>query len=72
MYRSFFSHSSLDGHLGCFNVLAIANSAAMNIGVHVSFSISISLGYMPRNGIAVSYNGKIFQFFNESIYNLLQ
>ena len=69
MYRSFFSHSSLDGHLGCFNVLAIANSAAMNIGVHVSFSISIFLGYMPRNGIAVSYNGKIFQFFNESIYN---
>ena len=69
MYHSFFSHSSLDGHLGCFNALAIANSAAMNIGVHVSFSISIFLGYMPRNGIAVSYNGKIFQFFNESIYN---
>ena len=32
-----FIHSSVEGHLGCFNVLDIVNSAAMNIGVHVSF-----------------------------------
>ena len=51
MYHSFFIHSSVDGHLGCFNVLAIVNSAAMNNGIHVSFSVLVSSGYMPRSGL---------------------
>ena len=43
MYHSFLIHSSADGHLGCFHVLAIISSAAMNIGVHVSLSDLVSL-----------------------------
>ena len=30
-----FTHSSADGHVGCFRVLAVVNSAAVNIGAHV-------------------------------------
>ena len=57
MYYIFFIYLSVDGHLGCFYVLAIVNSAAMNIEVHVSFSILVSSGYMPNNEIAGSYGG---------------
>ena len=55
MYHICFSHSSADGHLGCFHVLAIVNSAAMNTGVHISFQIMVFFRYMPRSGIAGSY-----------------
>ena len=48
MYHDFFIHSSVDGHLGCFHVLTIVNSAAMNNGIHVSFSILVSSGYRQR------------------------
>ena len=54
MYHDFFIHSTVDGHLGCFHVLAIVISGAMNNGIHVSFSILVSSGYMPRSGIAGS------------------
>ena len=62
MYHNFFICSSVDGHLGCFHVLAIVNSAAMNYGIHVSFSILVSSGYMPKSGIAGSYGGFIPRF----------
>ena len=62
MYHNFFIHSSVSGHLGCFHVLAIVNGTAMNNGIHVSFSILISSGYLPRSGIAGSYGGFIPSF----------
>ena len=62
MYHNFFIHSTVDRHLGCFHILAVVNSAAMNIGVHVSFSILVSSGYMPSGGIAGSYGGFIPNF----------
>ena len=68
MYHSFHILSSVHGHLGCFHVLAIVKSAAMNIGVHVSFSILVSSGYMSRSGIAGSYDGLIPNFLS-NLYN---
>ena len=62
MYHGFFIHSSVDRHLGCFHVLAMVNSAPVNIGVHMSFSVFISSGYMPSSGIAGSYGGFIPSF----------
>ena len=62
MYHNFFIHSSVDGHLGCLCVLTIAISAAMNNGIHVSFSSLVSLGYMPKSGVAESYGWFIPSF----------
>ena len=50
MYHIFFIYSSAEGHLGSLYVLAIVNSAAMNIGVRVSCQIMVLSGYMPRTG----------------------
>ena len=55
-------HSSVDGHLGGFRDLAIVNSAAMNIGVHVSFLNYDFSGCMPSNGIAGLYGSSVFSF----------
>ena len=70
MYHSFFIYSSVDGHLGCFYGLAIVNSAAVNIGVHVSFSVLVSSGYMPSSGIAGSYSGFIPSFLHYFLNHL--
>ena len=62
MYHNSFIHSSVDGHLGCFRVLAVVNSAAVNNGIHVSLSILVFSGYMPRSGVVGSYSGFIPSF----------
>ena len=59
-----FIHSSADGHLGCFRVLDIVNSVAMDIGVHISSWIVSFSGYMSRNGIAVSYGSSTYIFLS--------
>ena len=63
MYHYFLIHSSGDRQLGCFHVLAIVNSAAMNIGVHVCLSILVSSGHMPSSGIDESHDSSIQVFF---------
>ena len=62
MYHVFLIHSSVDRYLGCFHVLTIVNSVAKNIGVHVSFSMKVLSGYIPRSGIAGSCGSSIFSF----------
>ena len=62
MYHGFLIHSSVDGHLGCFHALAIINSAAMNIRVHVSLSFLVSSVYMPSSGIAGSQGSSISSY----------
>ena len=63
MFHNFFIHLSVDGHLDCFHVLPIVNSAVMNLGVHVSFSIMVFSGYMPSTGIVGSFGSFIPSFF---------
>ena len=51
MYHSFLIHSSADGHVGCFHVLAIINSAAMNTGVHVTLTLNSQALFCCTNDV---------------------
>ena len=63
MYHIFCINSSVEGHLGSFQVLAIINKAAKNIVEHVSFlPVGTFSGYMPRRGIAGSSGSTISSF----------
>ena len=63
MYHIFCIHSSVEGHLGSFQLLAIINKAAMNIVEYMSLlQVGTSSGYMPSRGIAGSTGSTMSSF----------
>ena len=71
MYHSFLIHSSADGHLGCFHLLAIINSAVMNIGVHVSLSDLVSSLCTKDHFLKIFFLEDLFGYL-QSLLNLQQ
>ena len=69
-YHSFLIHLSADGHLGCSHVLALINSAVLNIGVQESLSDLVSLVCMPISGIAGSYGSSISSIFLRNLHTI--
>ena len=59
-YHIVFIHFSVNAHLGCTQVLATANSAATNIGVHIILSNYVFPGYMPRSESSMPYGSLVF------------
>ena len=62
MYHNIFIHSSLSGHVRCFHVFAVVNSAAVNVAVHVYFIIVVFSVYLSSKGVAGSYGRFIPSF----------
>ena len=63
MHQIIFIHSSVDGHLGCFHVLAVVNE----FSVYISSQIIVLSGYVPQSRAVRSYEN-YFSFFEEPLY----
>ena len=61
----FFIHLSVNGHGGCFHVLATVNSAAVTTGVHASFPIAVLSGCMPERRAAGSHGSCVSSFLRK-------
>ena len=70
VYHIFFVHSAVNANVGCFDILAIINTATVNIGVCVSLKIIVSSGYMPGNGVTGSYY-LLFLVFLRNLHTVL-
>ena len=66
MYQIFCVHSSIEGHLGSFQILVIKNKAGLNIGDYVSLLHVVSSGYMPRSGVAGSSGSTMSSFLRNA------
>ena len=60
-----FIHSSVNGHLGCFQRLGYCKQCCMNTGVPEYFRIMVFSRYMPRSWVAGSYGNSTFSFFKD-------
>jgi len=67
MCHIFFIHSSIDGHLGCFHVLAVVNSAALcwTLGCMYLFELWFSLDICPAVGL-LDHVVALFLVFKET------
>jgi hypothetical protein len=67
MYHIFYIHSSAEGHLCSFQLLAIINMVAVNIVEHVSLLyVGTSSGYLLRTAISGSSGSAMPNFLRNS------